>query len=1060
MIFTRLNRRIRLMAAWLALTPALSTAQVHLTVDPLAAPTGADTLAVTLTLANPFDAIGGLELQLAAADTLLTLHAVLTTERTAGWKVAVRKAASAGSRATIRLYEPSGLDLPTGEGPVLVIIYTVPAAAARAFITTVEVLALTVSDPFGAALPAGMTAGVVAVGPVAQLSLGAATGDLGDTVAIALELLNPLPVAAGEITLAWDNTVLHWLGGSAGERIKSTTLNLTFVQGDPAGPGRLLLRWTGGDHKAIPAGSGSLAQLQFVIADSTWAGVTTLTVLPDQSRLEAPGQIPMVIGSWQDAQVAVYPGYLPSPSGLRSELDTDGWPRLIWGAADHVDGEGPVLTAYALYRSLADGPSGSLIPLAGTPPGVRQYTDYSAQAGSTYRYSVSAEYDSLYLSAPSRPVGASRVEPVEIAIMDTLLQAGAELLIPIAISAGVEVGAFRFGLAGLPPEIREGLRATISRRVPPDWSIALDSPAPGLLEVAGSSPGGNPIPAGAGALLQIHGRLMPEQSHVMRVDLLGLEIFDAQGRPLPVRAVSGTVRLEAEAVTLRIGTGGPVAPGEAGEMALYMENSRPVVALQLLIEAPAPDLLLLEALPGDRLPQDATIRLLPAGPGLYRLIVASLSNTPIAAGAGRIAAIGVAVAGEALPGEKEVTLSDIFVTGENLQIEPQAAVTGYFPVGRITAVFAPLAVEGRPGRLVRLPVSLVSTLPLCGFQMQLHYPLQWLELIRVAAGGRLPAQGKLEHQPTETGLAVAFTGTPNRPLAAGSGVLFELVFNLRTGAPAVEILAVELTAVAAEGCAGETVFALGQPAEIRLTADRPVAAHFADPLPRQGYTHYIKVRRATIGGVFLRPGDELALFDETAWTDDRGSSGPLMVGSGRVAEDGSVEVLAALGLAGAEGTPYLPGARPGNRIVYRAWARGADDVEASAAAGQYALGSGIWGENGGLTIIEQLQFADPRQPAPAAGPDSVEVGEATPNPFSDSTSIRFGLPRESQVEVAVYDLLGRKLVVLHDGQTAAGYHQVSWDGRLPGGEAVRSGMLFLQLRTPERTYTRKVLLLR
>lgn len=1060
MIFSRLNRRIRLTATVLALMPALSTAQVHLTVDPLAAPTGADTLAVTLTLANPFDAIGGLELQLAAGDTLLTLHTVLTTERTAGWRVTVRKATSTGSRATIRLYEPSGLDLAPGEGPVLVTVYTLPAAAARAFITTVEVLALTVSDPFGAALPAGMTAGVVAVGPVVQLSLGAATGDLGDTLAIALELLSPLPVAAGEITLAWDNTVLHWLGGSAGERLKSTALNLTFVRGDPAGPGRLVLRLTGGDNKAIPVGSGALAQLQFIIADSTRARFTSLKVLPDGSRLEAPGQIPMVIGSWQAGQVAVYPGYLPPPTGLRSELDSDGWPRLIWSAADPLDGEGPVLTAYALYRSLGAGPPDSLVPLAGTLPGVHQYTDYSSEAGRTYRYSLSAEYDSLYLSAPSKSVSGRRVEPVEIAIMDTLLQAGAELVIPVALTAGVEVSAFRFGLAGLPPEILEGLRATISRRVPPDWIITLNSPAPGLLEVVGSSPGGNAISAGAGALLQIHGRMLPWQSGVMRVDLLGLELVDQEGRALPVRAVSGTIRLEAETVTLVVGTGGPVAPGEVGEMALYMENSRPVVALQLLIEAPAPDLLLLEALPGDRLPHDATIQLLIAGPGLYRLIVASLSNTPIGAGAGRIASIGVVVAGEALPGEREVTLTDIFVAGENLQIEPQRPVAGKFPVGRITAVFAPLAVEVHPGRLVRLPVSLVSALPLCGFQMQLHYPLPWLDLIRVEAGGRLPTGAKLEHWPTEMGLSVAFTGTPSEPLAAGSGALFELVFNLRTGAPAVEVLLVELTAVAAKGCAGETVFALGQAAEIRLIADRAATEHFGDPLQRQGYTHYIKVRRATIGGVFLGPGDELALFDEAAWTDVRGSIGPLLVGSGRVAEDGSVEVVAALGLAGAEGTPFLAGARPGNRIIFRAWSRGAAEVEASAGIGQYALGSGIWGENGGLTIIERLQFADPREPAPAARPDSVEVGEATPNPFSDSTSIRFGLPRESQVEVAVYDLLGRKLAVLHDGPTAAGYYEVSWNGRLPGGKAVRNGMLFLQLRTPERTYTRKVLLLR
>ncbi len=93
-------------------------------------------------------------------------------------------------------------------------------------------------------------------------------------------------------------------------------------------------------------------------------------------------------------------------------------------------------------------------------------------------------------------------------------------------------------------------------------------------------------------------------------------------------------------------------------------------------------------------------------------------------------------------------------------------------------------------------------------------------------------------------------------------------------------------------------------------------------------------------------------------------------------------------------------------------------------------------------------------------PDRLVVEQNVPNPFSDTTVIRFGLPAEQQVRVAVYDLLGRELVALHDGITAAGYHQVVWDGTDGNGRPARKGMWFYQVRTPGGAITRKMLLLR
>jgi hypothetical protein len=50
-----------------------------------------------------------------------------------------------------------------------------------------------------------------------------------------------------------------------------------------------------------------------------------------------------------------------------------------------------------------------------------------------------------------------------------------------------------------------------------------------------------------------------------------------------------------------------------------------------------------------------------------------------------------------------------------------------------------------------------------------------------------------------------------------------------------------------------------------------------------------------------------------------------------------------------------------------------------------------------------------------------------PNPFNPSTTIRFALPEASQVRLAVYDMLGRELEVLVNGDLAAGTHSVSFE---------------------------------
>ncbi len=78
-----------------------------------------------------------------------------------------------------------------------------------------------------------------------------------------------------------------------------------------------------------------------------------------------------------------------------------------------------------------------------------------------------------------------------------------------------------------------------------------------------------------------------------------------------------------------------------------------------------------------------------------------------------------------------------------------------------------------------------------------------------------------------------------------------------------------------------------------------------------------------------------------------------------------------------------------------------------------------------------------------------------PNPFNPSTAIRFTLPKRESVSLKVYDVLGRKVATLLNGQLPAGDHRVKFDGQnLP------SGVYFYRLRAGNFVKTRKMLLLR
>ena len=95
-----------------------------------------------------------------------------------------------------------------------------------------------------------------------------------------------------------------------------------------------------------------------------------------------------------------------------------------------------------------------------------------------------------------------------------------------------------------------------------------------------------------------------------------------------------------------------------------------------------------------------------------------------------------------------------------------------------------------------------------------------------------------------------------------------------------------------------------------------------------------------------------------------------------------------------------------------------------------------------------------------APPAPVAPLTAQPNPFNPSTTLRFALPAAGAVDVAVYDLAGRRLRRLATGWREAGEQRVVWDGRDDSGHALPSGVYFAQVGGAGLDATSKLVLLK
>jgi len=93
-------------------------------------------------------------------------------------------------------------------------------------------------------------------------------------------------------------------------------------------------------------------------------------------------------------------------------------------------------------------------------------------------------------------------------------------------------------------------------------------------------------------------------------------------------------------------------------------------------------------------------------------------------------------------------------------------------------------------------------------------------------------------------------------------------------------------------------------------------------------------------------------------------------------------------------------------------------------------------------------------------PDGFVLHQNYPNPFNPQTTVAFDLAHSGDVELTVFNVLGRKVKTVFDGKLLKGHHEFDWDGTNDAGTSIASGVYFYRLQTSSGTKARKMLLLK
>ena len=134
-----------------------------------------------------------------------------------------------------------------------------------------------------------------------------------------------------------------------------------------------------------------------------------------------------------------------------------------------------------------------------------------------------------------------------------------------------------------------------------------------------------------------------------------------------------------------------------------------------------------------------------------------------------------------------------------------------------------------------------------------------------------------------------------------------------------------------------------------------------------------------------------------------------------------------------------------------------------------SFGQSTIGKISSANYIAYIGFWHPYPVAPGIEEDLLfrrsipivfSLSQNYPNPVTQATTIKYGLPQEAKVDIRVFNSAGQQIRTLVQENQDPGYYKVNWDLRGVSGDQMPSGVYFYRIHAGNFIRTRKMVILR